>query len=137
MYAIVKCGGKQLKVKAGDIVKVEKLAEEAGKKVELNEVLLTDDGKDVKVGTPLVEGAKVVASVLEQIRDDKVIVFKKKRRQNYRRKKGHRQYLTVLKVEEISLGGKKAAAPKKEAAATDAKPAAAKKAPAKKAAAKK
>ncbi len=101
MYAIVKCGGKQIKVSVGDTVNVERLAAEKGEKVVLKEILLVGEGKNVKVGTPLVAGASVKASVVEQIRDKKIIVFKKKRRQNYRRKQGHRQYLTVLKIDAI------------------------------------
>ena len=73
-----------------------------GEKVTLDNVLLLADGDKLTVGTPVVEGATVTASIVEQIRDKKVIIFKKKRRQGYKRKKGHRQYLTVLKVEEIS-----------------------------------
>lgn len=94
-FAIFQTGGKQYRVQAGDIVKVEKL--NADGKVEFDQVLMLDD----KVGTPFVDGAKVVAEVLEQKRTDKVLVFKKKRRQNYRRTKGHRQYITVLKIKEI------------------------------------
>lgn len=108
MYAVVKCGGKQLKVSKGDVVNVERLEGEAGSKVTLTDVLLVGEGDSVTVGTPVVEGASVTAKVLEQIRDKKVIVFKKKRRQNYRRKKGHRQYLTVLEIEGISTSSKKA-----------------------------
>ncbi len=93
--AIFQTGGKQYRVKQGDIVKVEKLNAEG--KVEFDQVLMLDD----KVGTPFVDGAKVVAEVVEQKRADKVLVFKKKRRQNYRRTKGHRQYITVLKITEI------------------------------------
>ena len=103
MYAIVKCGGKQLKVQAGDIVKVEKLDAEVETTVELDEVLLVANDKDVTVGVPLIEGAKVVATVIDQIKDKKVIVFKKRRRQGYRRKQGHRQQLTVLKIAEVKL----------------------------------
>ncbi len=94
-FAIFQTGGKQYRVQAGDVVKVEKLNAEG--KVEFDQVLMVGD----KVGTPFVEGAKVVAEVLEQKRTDKVLVFKKKRRQNYRRTHGHRQYITVLKVTEI------------------------------------
>lgn len=130
MYAIVKCGGKQLKVQQGDIVKVERLAEEAGAKVELTEVLLVAEGDKVTVGTPMVEGAKVTATVLEQKRDKKVIVFKKKRRQGYKLKKGHRQYVTVIKVESVEAKSAKSA-PKAEAATTAKKPAAKKTAEAK------
>ncbi len=93
--AIFQTGGKQYRVKQGDIVKVEKLNAEG--KIEFDQVLMLDD----KVGTPFVDGAKVVAEVLEQKRTDKVLVFKKKRRQNYRRTHGHRQYITVLKITEI------------------------------------
>lgn len=113
MYAVLKCGGKQIKVSKGDTVLVEKLTGEQGEKVTLDNVLLLADGDKVTVGTPVVEGATVTASIVEQIRDKKVIIFKKKRRQGYKRKKGHRQYLTVLKVEEISAkGGAKKAAKK-------------------------
>lgn len=94
-FAIFQTGGKQYRVQAGDVVKVEKLNAEG--KVEFDQVLMVGD----KVGTPFVEGAKVVAEVLEQKRTDKVLVFKKKRRQNYRRTHGHRQYITVLKITEI------------------------------------
>lgn len=94
-FAIFQTGGKQYRVAVGDIVKVEKL--NADGKVEFDQVLMVGD----KVGAPLVDGAKVVAEVLEQKRADKVLVFKKKRRQNYRRTKGHRQHITVLKITEI------------------------------------
>ena len=143
MYAIVKTGGKQVKVSTGDKLRVERLAGEAGDKVTLSDILLIGEGDKVTVGTPLVKGAAVEATIVEQKRDRKVIVFKKKRRHNYRRKAGHRQHLTVLEITGISADGKKAAAPKKEAAAkpaakkeTAAKPAA-KKPAAKKTAAKK
>lgn len=94
-FAIFQTGGKQYRVTVGDVVKVEKL--NADGKVEFDQVLMVGD----KIGTPLVAGAKVVADVLEQKRNDKVLVFKKKRRQNYRRTKGHRQFITVLKITEI------------------------------------
>ncbi len=94
-FAIFQTGGKQYRVSEGDIVKVEKL--NATGSVTFDQVLMVGD----KVGTPFIEGATVVADVLEQKRDDKVLVFKKKRRQNYRRTKGHRQYITVLKIKEI------------------------------------
>jgi large subunit ribosomal protein L21 len=103
MYAVVKSGGKQLKVQAGDIVKVEKLDAEVDSSVTLDEVLLVADDKTIKVGTPLVKGASVKATVIDQIKDKKIIVFKKKRRQGYRRKQGHRQQLTVLKIAEVKL----------------------------------
>ena len=88
MYAVIKTGGKQYKVASGDVLKIEKIAGEAGKEVVFNEVLAIDE----TVGTPLVAGASVKATVLKQARDAKIIVFKKKRRQNYRRKNGHRQH---------------------------------------------
>ena len=91
-YAIFQTGGKQYRVKQGDIIKVEKL--EADGKIEFDQVLMISD----KVGSPFVEGAKVVAEVVEQKRADKILVFKKKRRQNYRRTAGHRQFITVLKI---------------------------------------
>lgn len=94
-FAIFQTGGKQYRVKEGDIVKVEKL--DADGKVEFDQVLMVGD----KIGTPLVEGAKVVAEVVEQKRADKILVFKKKRRQNYRRTRGHRQFITVLKITQI------------------------------------
>ena len=94
-YAIFQTGGKQYRVQSGDVIKVEKL--NATGTVEFDQVLMLGD----KVGTPYISGAKVVATVVEQKRADKVLVFKKKRRQNYRRTRGHRQYLTVLKITDI------------------------------------
>ena len=94
-FAIFQTGGKQYRVQTGDVIKVEKLNGEG--KVEFDQVLMIGD----KVGTPYISGAKVVAEIVEQKRDDKVLVFKKKRRQNYRRTRGHRQYLTVLKITDI------------------------------------
>ncbi len=93
--AIFQTGGKQYRVKVGDVVKVEKL--NVTGKTEFDHVLMVDG----TVGTPTVAGAKIMAEVLEQKRDDKVLVFKKKRRHNYRRTKGHRQHITVLKITEI------------------------------------
>ena len=101
MYAVIKTGGKQYKVQKDDVIRVEKLEVEAGKNVTLEEVLMLNDGKKSTIGSSLVDGAKVTAEVLEQTRADKVIIFKKKRRQNYRRKKGHRQHLTVLRIKDI------------------------------------
>ena len=101
MYAVIKTGGKQYKVQKDDVIRVEKLEVEAGKNITLDEVLMLNDGKKSTIGAPLVAGAKVTAEVLEQTRADKVIIFKKKRRQNYRRKKGHRQHLTVLRIKDI------------------------------------
>ncbi|MBE6452591.1 MAG: 50S ribosomal protein L21 [Alphaproteobacteria bacterium] len=97
MYAVIKTGGKQYRVTTGDVLKVEKLAGEEGKEIVFNEVLALGD----TIGSPLVDGASVKATVLKQARDAKVIVFKKKRRQNYRRKNGHRQYITLVKITDV------------------------------------
>ena len=97
MYAVIKTGGKQYKVTTGDVVKIEKIAGEEGNEVIFNEVLALDD----VIGTPLVNGASVKAKVLKQVKDAKVIIFKKKRRQNYRRKNGHRQQITLVKITDI------------------------------------
>ena len=101
MYAIIKTGDKQYKVAANDVIKVEKIAAQAGDTVKLEEVLMVAGDGAPKVGAPLVKGASVTAEVLEQAKGDKVIVFKKKRRHNYRRKNGHRQNLTVLRIKDI------------------------------------
>jgi len=100
-YAVIETGGKQYRVKAGDRLEVEKLDAEVGASVEIDKVLAVSDGKDLVVGEPLLDGGKVVTTVLDQIRGDKVINFKKKRRKGYKRKVGHRQSLTVLQVESI------------------------------------
>jgi large subunit ribosomal protein L21 len=97
MFAVIRTGGKQYKVASGDVISVEKLAGNAGDKLEISEVLMAGN----KIGAPLLAGAKVLAEIVKQFRDDKVIVFKKRRRHNYRRKKGHRQYLTEIKITEI------------------------------------
>ncbi len=97
MYAVIKTGGKQYRVTSGDVVKVEKLAGEEGKEVVFNEVLAMGD----TIGNPLVAGASVKATILKQARDAKVIIFKKKRRQNYRRKNGHRQSITLVKITDV------------------------------------
>lgn len=97
MFAVIRTGGKQYRVKKGDTIEVEKLEGNPGDKVELGEVMMAGD----KIGAPLLSGAKVLAEIVDQFRGDKVIIFKKKRRHNYRRKKGHRQYLTELKITDI------------------------------------
>ena len=125
MFAVIKSGGKQYKVAKNDVIRVEKLDAEAGASIALNKVLMVGDDKSQTVGVPLVDGASVSATVLEQMRDRKIIIFKKKRRQNYRRKNGHRQHLTVLRIDDILAAGKKKATPKKKAeAAPEAAPAA-------------
>ncbi|GAB6051995.1 50S ribosomal protein L21 [Magnetospira thiophila] len=105
MFAVIQTGGKQYKVAEGDKITVEKLEGEAGGAVEIDKVLMIgQDGQAPTVGSPLLESAKVSAEVVEQTRGPKIIVFKKQRRQNHRRKKGHRQDLTVLRITGITAG---------------------------------
>lgn len=101
MFAVIKTGGKQYKVQKDDKILVEKLDGEEGAKVTLDEVLMVADGKTSKIGEPLVKGASVEASIVAQTRGPKITIFKKKRRQNYRRKKGHRQDLTMIQITSI------------------------------------
>ena len=101
MFAVIKTGGKQYKVAKDDIIVVEKLDAEAGKSVAFGDVLLAGKEGDVKVGTPLLKGAEVKGEVIEQRKGAKVMIFKKKRRQTYRRKRGHRQNETVVKITSI------------------------------------
>ncbi len=101
-YAVVETGGKQYRVKAGDVVEVEKLDADVGSTVDLDQVLAVSDGNSLTIGTPRVDSAKVVSTVVEQTRGDKIFNFKKKRRKGYRRKIGHRQSITLLKVERIA-----------------------------------
>lgn len=102
MFAVVKTGGKQYKVAKNSIIKVEKIEGALGSKIELDQVLmLGESSKASFIGTPVVKGASVTAEIVKHFRDDKIIVFKKKRRQNYRRKAGHRQTLTELKILDI------------------------------------
>lgn len=127
MFAVIKTGGKQYRVAANDVLTIEKLEGAAGDSVEFTEVLMVGEGAGATVGAPFVEGAMVVAEVVEQGRARKVIAFKKRRRQNSKRIRGHRQHQTVVKITDILTGGakpskkaaaKKEAAPKAEAAAT-------------------
>ena len=101
MYAVIRTGGKQYRVAQGDTLRVEKLAGSVGDKVTLAEVLMLG-GDDVKIGAPLVAGAKVEATITAQDRDKKVIIFKFRRRKNYRRKSGHRQPFTALQITGIT-----------------------------------
>jgi large subunit ribosomal protein L21 len=149
MFVVIKTGGKQYRAKEGDVLEIEKIQVEQGKKVTFDEVLLVEDNGKVMIGQPHVKNAAVTAVVLENFKDDKIIVFKKKRRKQYKRTAGHRQQLTRIKIEKIETSKaapekkkpaeKKQPAVKEEAAAK--KPAekapAAKPAPAKKAAPKK
>ena len=104
MFAVIRTGGKQYKVAPGEVIAVEKLDGEPGATVELGEVLMIGDGADVSTGAPLVAGASVSAELVEQTRAAKIIVFKKKRRHNYRRKNGHRQHQTLLRITGINAG---------------------------------
>jgi len=101
MYAVIKTGGKQYRVAKDDVLTVEKLDTEAGKKIEL-EVLLVGTGADVKAGKALPSGAKVTAELVEQTRGPKLIAFKKRRRKNSRRKRGHRQDLSTIRITDIT-----------------------------------
>lgn len=102
MYAIIRTGGKQYQVAQGDQLRVEKLAGNVGETVELSEVLLVGAGEQLNIGQPVVEGAKVTATIVAQGKAKKVMVFKKKRRKGYQVKNGHRQQYTALRIEGIS-----------------------------------
>lgn len=110
MYAVIETGGKQYRVQEGDIITIEKIKAEVGETVAFDKVLVLSDGKDVKVGTPYLDAA-VTGSVVEHGKGQKVIIFKYKAKKDYRKKQGHRQPYTMVKI--VSLGG---AAPKKEEA---------------------
>jgi len=126
MFAVVKTGGKQYRVAPNQILTVEKLAADAGETVEFSEVLMLageSGGDAVQVGAPFISGAVVTAEVLEQYRGEKVISFKKRRRKHSsQRKRGHRQYLTRVRITDISAGGNKAAKAKAEVPAEAAAP---------------
>lgn len=103
MYAVVRTGGRQYRVAAGDVLDVEKIEQPKGSRVELCDVLLAVDGDNVRIGKPLIEGARVLARVVSQVRDDKIEIFKYRRRKRYRRRQGHRQAMTRIKIESIQL----------------------------------
>jgi large subunit ribosomal protein L21 len=98
MYAVVKTGGRQYRVEPGDTIDVERLSGEVGDTIDLEPVLMIGDGDDVTIGAPAVDAARVTAEIVEHKRGKKIVVFKFKRRKNYRRKQGHRQSLTSLKI---------------------------------------
>ena len=106
MYAVIKTGGKQYRVKAGDVLVVEKLEGDVGSQVSFGEVLMMGEGADVTIGAPMIDGASVTATLVETRKGDKIKVFKKIRRQGYRRTQGHRQFETVLRVTSVAGGGK-------------------------------
>lgn len=101
MFAIIRTGGKQYKVSQDTYLQVEKLEANVGDSIQISEVLMVSDGTTTTVGAPIINGAVVTAEILEQGRAEKVIIFKKRRRQNYRRKNGHRQHLTTIKITSI------------------------------------
>ncbi len=109
MYAIVEIAGQQFKVQKDQKIFVHRLAEKEGESIVFDKVLLTDDGKKVNIGTPVVNGAAVTAKVLAHMRGDKVLVFKKKRRKGYQKLNGHRQDLSQIEIEDITLNGKTSA----------------------------
>ena len=103
MYAVIKTGGKQYRVSVGDVLAFEKIEGQSGDTVSFDNVLMVADDADVKVGTPIVDGAKVNAKIVAQTKGPKITIFKMKRRKGYRKKTGHRQKLTSLKITEIVL----------------------------------
>ena len=129
MYAVIKTGGKQYKVSKDDIISVEKLSEDTGKKIKLNEVLIISDKGNPIVGDPLIKGAIVEAEIMDHSRATKITVFKKKRRHNYRRKKGHKQNITNLKILSINASQGKTKADTEEKKTTTKKAAPKKAAP--------
>ena len=114
MLAVIKTGGKQYSVKTGQVLKVEKLDGKKGDTISLKDILAISNNTNYTIGNPLINGAIVKAKIIDQIRDKKIIVFKKRQRQNYRHTQGHRQYLTVLKIESIELNNKKSSEIKKD-----------------------
>ena len=129
MYALVRTGGKQYRVSKDDTILVEKIIAEEGATIVLDDIIMLDDGEKVTVGTPKVDGAAVSATIIKQTRGSKIVIFRKKRRKNHRRTQGHRQDLTLLKINDIAEDQKKlktsSATPKKPAskAAATKKPA--------------
>lgn len=133
MFAIIRTGGKQYKVSKDMKIVVEKIDSFAGSEIVFNEVLMIGTDESTVVGSPLLKGAQVIATLEKQTRDDKVIIFKKKRRHNYRRKKGHKQHKTMLKIVDILQAGQARSVAEKPAAAPKVKADVVAKAPAEKA----
>ena len=115
MFAVIKTGGKQYRVAADDVITVATLEGEAGANVTFGEVLLFGDGEATQVGAPLLSGITVSGEIVDHGRTKKVIAFKKRRRQNSRRKRGHRQHITTVRITEISAGGKSSTSQPKKA----------------------
>jgi len=124
MYAVIKTGGKQYRVNAGERLKVEKLEVEVGGTVTLDQILMVSDGTTTTIGSPIINGATVTATVLAHGRGDKVMIFKFRRRKHYRKTQGHRQSFTEIQIGEILAAGQAAAKPAKAKAAKAAKAAA-------------
>lgn len=105
MYAIIETGGKQYKVSSGDTIKVDRIALEPGSTINMDKILAVMDGTKTVVGTPYVSGASVKAEVMDNIKAKKIIVFKQKPRKGYRKLRGHRQQMSVVKIKEVNFGG--------------------------------
>jgi large subunit ribosomal protein L21 len=120
MFAVLKTGGKQYKVAKNDIIEIERLPGEAGETIVFDQILMVGDGSGATAGAPLIAGASVAGTLLEQAKGDKVIIFKKRRRHNYRRKRGHRQELSIVRIDEILTDGARPTAKPAEAAAAEA-----------------
>ena len=114
MYAVISTGGKQYKLNQGDVLNLERVEGEVGEKVVFDSVLCLGENENLQIGSPTVDGAKVVGTILEQTKGDKITVFKFKRRKMYRRKQGHRQLLTKVKIEAIESAGESKSEPKTE-----------------------
>ena len=114
MYAIIEAGGKQYRVSEGDLIDVERRSGEVGQAVDFQEVLLVGDQETIHVGKPVLAGARVVGTITEQGKEAKIIVFKMKRRKKYRKKQGHRQLFTRVRIDQIELDGQKGRKPKAE-----------------------
>ncbi len=114
MYAIIEAGGKQYRVSEGDLIDVERRSGKVGQAVDFQEVLLVGDQETIHVGKPVLAGARVVGTIAEQGKEAKIIVFKMKRRKKYRRKQGHRQLFTRVRIDQIELDGQKGQKPKAE-----------------------
>ena len=121
MIAVVQIGGEQIRVEKGKTFTVNRLNEESGKKISFKDVFLIEDKGSIQLGNPKIENATVSASILEHFKGEKVIVFKKKRRKGYKVKNGHRQYLTKIKIDDISLDKKKVTTKKESAKSTASK----------------
>ena len=114
MYAIIEAGGKQYRVSEGDLIDVERRSGEVGQEIDFQEVLLVGDQETIHVGKPVLAGARVVGTIAEQGKEAKIIVFKFKRRKKYRKKQGHRQLFTRVRIDQIELDGQKGRKPKAE-----------------------